>query len=293
MKVKRHRVGNGTGTSSPSIQAEKRVDFRALVRDLAVALPHRIELRQIGVRRRGGPALRRGAMRAGSTAAPPAHRAPPVNLGLAKDQHSPSIRRRSRAAAAGCSAASSTRRVLLTARRSGYPRKGRCSRPRRRGEGDRGDIFRERSFSGAKSTGTRIIPLEAAAGRSGAAGAVVTTAESRALQPVKRPRRPPSSCWRRPSCRRPRRPAASTTHGAGNGCDPHPSTPIHPPPAPAAGRTGTHRRAPNSRVLSGQVLPHDRHRLLERRAAPRPRSREDRGDCIARYRRLRAIRCTS
>ncbi|HEX6630698.1 MAG TPA: regulatory iron-sulfur-containing complex subunit RicT [Gemmatimonadaceae bacterium] len=67
--------------------AEKRVDFRALVRDLAAAFRTRIELRQIGVRdeaKRLDGVGRCGRQYCSASWLPELR---PVNLGVAKDQH--------------------------------------------------------------------------------------------------------------------------------------------------------------------------------------------------------------
>src|SRR3989304_2003909 len=69
--------------------AERRVDFRKLVRELAGAFRTRIELRQIGVR---DEAARLGGIGRGGRefcCSPRLTEPGPVNLALAKDQHPP------------------------------------------------------------------------------------------------------------------------------------------------------------------------------------------------------------
>ena len=68
--------------------AEKRVDFRELVKDLARALRTRIEMRQIGVRDGQKPSQRITAVTAASRSAatPTLTQMPPVSMKMAKIQ---------------------------------------------------------------------------------------------------------------------------------------------------------------------------------------------------------------
>ena len=67
--------------------AEKRVDFRALVRDLASLFRTRIELRQIGVRDEAARLVGVGRCGREYCCSTWLKELSPVNLGLAKDQH--------------------------------------------------------------------------------------------------------------------------------------------------------------------------------------------------------------
>ena len=67
--------------------AEKRVDFRALVRDLASTFRTRIELRQIGVRDEAARLSGVGRCGREYCCSSWLTELSPVNLGLAKDQH--------------------------------------------------------------------------------------------------------------------------------------------------------------------------------------------------------------
>ena len=112
--------------------AEKRVDFRALVRDLASTFRTRIELRQIGVRDEAARLSGRGTLRPGVLLL---HLAQGALAGQPGPRQGPApvaqSRRRSPAAAAGCSAASSTSTSSTSPRASVSPRRARrCARPR-------------------------------------------------------------------------------------------------------------------------------------------------------------------
>ena len=126
--------------------AEKRVDFRALVRDLASTFRTRIELRQIGVRDEAARLAGVGRCGREYCCSTWLTELRPVNLALAKDQHLSLNPARSPAAAAACSAASSTSTSSTSPRGSGSPRKARPSGPRGPEKVIAVDIFRERVF---------------------------------------------------------------------------------------------------------------------------------------------------
>ena len=141
--------------------AEKRVDFRALVRDLAATFRTRIELRQIGVRdeaARLGGVGRCGREYCCSTWLPELR---PVNLGLAKDQH---LSLNPAQISGGCGRLLCCLRYeheFYVAARKRFPKEGKTVRTARRsGEGDRGrHLPRAGLPPAARSTGPRIIPL--------------------------------------------------------------------------------------------------------------------------------------
>ena len=120
--------------------AEQRVDFRALVRELASAFRTRIELRQIGVRdeaARLGGVGRCGREYCCSTWLP--ELSPGQPLARQGPAASRSTRRRSPAGADACSAASSTSTSSTSRRASASPARARpVDDAARRGEGDRG-----------------------------------------------------------------------------------------------------------------------------------------------------------
>ena len=140
--------------------AEKRVDFRALVRDLASLFRTRIELRQIGVRdeaARLGGVGRCGKEFCCSTWL---KELTPVNLGLAKDQH---LSLNPSQISGGCG------RLLCCLKyehefyveaRKRFPREGKTLRTAIGAEKVIAvDIFRERVFLRSEEHGARIISL--------------------------------------------------------------------------------------------------------------------------------------
>lgn len=140
--------------------AERRVDFRALVRDLASTFRTRIELRQIGVRdeaARLGGVGRCGREYCCSTWLTELS---PVNLGLAKDQH---LSLNPSQISGGCG------RLLCCLRyehefyvttRKRFPKEGKTIRTAVGAEKVVAvDIFRERVFLRSEEHGSRIITL--------------------------------------------------------------------------------------------------------------------------------------
>jgi cell fate regulator YaaT (PSP1 superfamily) len=140
--------------------AEKRVDFRALVRDLASLFRTRIELRQIGVRdeaARLGGVGRCGREYCCSTWL---KELTPVNLGLAKDQH---LSLNPSQISGGCGrllCCLKYEHEFYVASRKRFPREGKTLRTARGVEKVVAvDIFRERVYLRGEGNESRIIPL--------------------------------------------------------------------------------------------------------------------------------------
>ena len=140
--------------------ADKRVDFRALVRDLASLFRTRIELRQIGVRDEAARLSGVGRCGREYCCSTWLKELSPVNLGLAKDQH---LSLNPSQISGGCG------RLLcclkyehdfyVTARKR-FPKEGKTLRTALGSEKVIAvDIFRERVFLKHDEHGSRIIPL--------------------------------------------------------------------------------------------------------------------------------------
>jgi cell fate regulator YaaT (PSP1 superfamily) len=140
--------------------ADKRVDFRALVRDLASLFRTRIELRQIGVRDEAARLSGVGRCGREYCCSTWLKELSPVNLGLAKDQH---LSLNPSQISGGCG------RLLcclkyehdfyVTARKR-FPKEGKAVRTSVGVEKVIAvDIFRERVFLRNEEHGSRIIPL--------------------------------------------------------------------------------------------------------------------------------------
>ena len=243
--------------------AEKRVDFRALVRDLASLFRTRIELRQIGVRDEAARLARRRPLRPGVLLLHLAHRAlagePRARQGPAPLAQPGADLRRLRPPAL----LPQVRARVLRHRAEALPQGGqdaadRASAPERVVAVD---IFRERVFLRSEEHGPRIIPLvqlreevERAGRRRSASRAESRRPRHRAAaaDDAIRPRDGTGA----PATDRQRRCRAAAT--------------------PTAAGSGARSRRRAVRELSGQVLPHHRHRLLQRRPPSRPRAREGR-----------------
>ena len=180
--------------------AEKRVDFRALVREMASQYRTRIELRQIGVRdeaARLGGVGRCGREYCCSTWL---KELTPVSLGLAKDQH---LSLNPSQISGGCG------RLLCCLKyehefyvesRKRFPREGKTVQTARGTEKVVAvDIFRERVFLKSDEQGPRIIPLEQLLQEQGAPQVAPTALP--AVPPARSERRPPPP--RRPEQRAP------------------------------------------------------------------------------------------
>jgi cell fate regulator YaaT (PSP1 superfamily) len=141
--------------------ADKRVDFRALVRDLASLFRTRIELRQIGVRDEAARLSGVGRCGREYCCSTWLKELSPVNLGLAKDQH---LSLNPSQISGGCG------RLLCCLKyehdfyvttRKRFPKEGKTLRTAVGSEKVIAvDIFRERVFLRHEEQGTRIIPLD-------------------------------------------------------------------------------------------------------------------------------------
>ena len=229
--------------------AEKRVDFRNLVRDLASVFRTRIELRQIGVRdeaARLGGVGRCGKEYCCSTWL---KELSPVNLGLAKDQH---LSLNPSQISGGCGrllcCLKYEHEFYVTSRKR-FPKEGKVLRTSAGLEKVVAvDIFRERVYLRTDGAASRIIPLEQlreemeAAEQPVAASAIQPVATS-SVQPVATPLAP----------------APPTPPTPPTPADPHPAAaaPVE-SPEPAEERRGAE---PNAAERSGG----DRRRRRRRR----------------------------
>ncbi|MFL5403027.1 MAG: stage 0 sporulation family protein [Gemmatimonadales bacterium] len=166
--------------------ADKRVDFRALVRDLASLFRTRIELRQIGVRDEAARLSGVGRCGREYCCSTWLKELSPVNLGLAKDQH---LSLNPSQISGGCG------RLLcclkyehdfyVTARKR-FPKEGKTLRT---GVGSEKvvavDIFRERVFLRHEEHGSRIIPLAQLKLEVEQLGDVLPSAEERFRHPAR------------------------------------------------------------------------------------------------------------
>jgi cell fate regulator YaaT (PSP1 superfamily) len=160
--------------------ADKRVDFRALVRDLASLFRTRIELRQIGVRDEAARLSGVGRCGREYCCSTWLKELSPVNLGLAKDQH---LSLNPSQISGGCG------RLLcclkyehdfyVTARKR-FPKEGKTLKTAVGPEKVIAvDIFRERVFLRHEEQGSRIIPLAQLRAEVEQLGEIFPTAESR------------------------------------------------------------------------------------------------------------------
>jgi len=160
--------------------AEKRVDFRALVRDLASFFRTRIELRQIGVRDEAARLSGVGRCGREYCCSSWLTELSPVNLGLAKDQH---LSLNPAQISGGCGrllcCLKYEHEFYVTARRR-FPKEGKPVTTSRGSERVVAvDIFRERVFLRSEEHGARIIPLVQLREEVEALGEVLMTAETR------------------------------------------------------------------------------------------------------------------
>jgi cell fate regulator YaaT (PSP1 superfamily) len=140
--------------------ADKRVDFRALVRDLASLFRTRIELRQIGVRDEAARLSGVGRCGREYCCSTWLKELSPVNLGLAKDQH---LSLNPSQISGGCGrllcCLKYEHEFYVTARKR-FPKEGKTVRTSVGAEKVIAvDIFRERVFLRNEEHGSRIIPL--------------------------------------------------------------------------------------------------------------------------------------
>jgi len=140
--------------------AEKRVDFRELVRDLAAALHTRIDLRQIGARDEA--ARLSGVGRCGKEFCCSSWLTTlgPVSLSLAKDQH---LSLNPAQISGGCGrllCCLKYEHEFYVASRKRFPKEGKALRTERGAERVVAvDIFRERVFLRSEEQGPRIVTL--------------------------------------------------------------------------------------------------------------------------------------
>ena len=216
--------------------SEKRVDFRALVRDLAGHFRARIELRQIGVRDEA--ARLSGVGRCGreyccTSWLGELH---PVSLALAKDQH---LSLNPQQISGGCGRLLCCLKYehdFYVAARKRFPKEGKTITTGLGAEKVVAvDIFRERVFLRSEQHGSRIIPLVQLREEVEQLGAVLPTPENRTPSAAaERPRAPappspsapadPNAATESPARRRRRRGRRGKGGGLG-GLDNPPSTP--------------------------------------------------------------------
>ncbi|HEY8256607.1 MAG TPA: regulatory iron-sulfur-containing complex subunit RicT [Gemmatimonadales bacterium] len=161
--------------------AEKRVDFRALVRDLASLFRTRIELRQIGVRDEAARLSGVGRCGREYCCSSWLGELSPVNLGLAKDQH---LSLNPTQISGGCGrllcCLKYEHEFYVEARRR-FPKEGKTIATAVGPEKVVAvDIFRERVFLRSEEHGARIIPLVQLRDEVEQLGAILPTPESRA-----------------------------------------------------------------------------------------------------------------
>jgi cell fate regulator YaaT (PSP1 superfamily) len=161
--------------------AEKRVDFRALVRDLASNFRTRIELRQIGVRDEAARLSGVGRCGREYCCSSWLKELSPVNLGLAKDQH---LSLNPTQISGGCGRLLCCLKYehdFYVAARKRFPKEGKTIRTAVGAERVIAvDIFRERVFLRSEEQGSRIIPLLQLKEEVERLGEVLVTAEYRA-----------------------------------------------------------------------------------------------------------------
>jgi cell fate regulator YaaT (PSP1 superfamily) len=161
--------------------AEKRVDFRALVRDLASTFRTRIELRQIGVRDEAARLSGVGRCGREYCCSSWLKELSPVNLGLAKDQH---LSLNPTQISGGCGRLLCCLKYehdFYVAARKRFPKEGKTIRTAVGPERVIAvDIFRERVFLRSEEHGSRIIPLLQLKDEVERLGDVLLTAEYRA-----------------------------------------------------------------------------------------------------------------
>jgi cell fate regulator YaaT (PSP1 superfamily) len=161
--------------------AEKRVDFRALVRDLASTFRTRIELRQIGVRDEAARLSGVGRCGREYCCSSWLKELSPVNLGLAKDQH---LSLNPTQISGGCGrllCCLKYEHEFYVAARKRFPKEGKTIRTALGAERVVAvDIFRERVFLRSEEQGSRIISLVQLKEEVEQLGDVLVTAEYRA-----------------------------------------------------------------------------------------------------------------
>jgi cell fate regulator YaaT (PSP1 superfamily) len=161
--------------------ADKRVDFRALVRDLASFFHTRIELRQIGVRDEAARLSGVGRCGREYCCSTWLKELSPVNLGLAKDQH---LSLNPSQISGGCGRLLCCLKYehdFYVAARKRFPKEGKTLRTAVGAEKVIAvDIFRERVFLRHDEQGSRIIPLVQLREEVEQLGDIFPTADTRA-----------------------------------------------------------------------------------------------------------------
>jgi cell fate regulator YaaT (PSP1 superfamily) len=173
--------------------ADKRVDFRALVRDLASLFRTRIELRQIGVRDEAARLSGVGRCGREYCCSTWLKELSPVNLGLAKDQH---LSLNPSQISGGCGrllcCLKYEHEFYVTARKR-FPKEGKTLRTSLGLEKVIAvDIFRERVFLRHEEQGSRIIPLAQLRSEVEQLGEAFPTAEVRSRRGASRASDSPS-----------------------------------------------------------------------------------------------------
>lgn len=165
--------------------ADKRVDFRALVRDLASLFRTRIELRQIGVRDEAARLSGVGRCGREYCCSTWIKELSPVNLGLAKDQH---LSLNPSQISGGCGRLLCCLKYehdFYVAARKRFPKEGKTLKTAVGAEKVIAvDIFRERVFLKHDEHGSRIIPLVQLRAEVEQLGDIFPTAEVRAKPSV-------------------------------------------------------------------------------------------------------------
>jgi cell fate regulator YaaT (PSP1 superfamily) len=160
--------------------ADKRVDFRALVRDLASLFRTRIELRQIGARDEAARLSGVGRCGREYCCSTWLKELSPVNLGLAKDQH---LSLNPSQISGGCGrllCCLKYEHEFYVAARKRFPKEGKTLKTSVGAEKVIAvDIFRERVFLRHDEQGARIIPLAQLRAEVEQLGDVFPTSESR------------------------------------------------------------------------------------------------------------------
>jgi len=164
--------------------AEKRVDFRALVRDLASLFRTRIELRQIGVRDEAARLTGVGRCGREYCCSTWLTELSPVNLSLAKDQH---LSLNPQQISGGCGRLLCCLKYehdFYVASRRRFPKEGKTLKTAIGPEKVIAvDIFRERVFLRHEEQGPRIISLIQLKEEMEVSGEPITLVEQRVLQP--------------------------------------------------------------------------------------------------------------
>jgi cell fate regulator YaaT (PSP1 superfamily) len=186
--------------------ADKRVDFRALVRDLASLFRTRIELRQIGVRDEAARLSGVGRCGREYCCSTWLKELSPVNLGLAKDQH---LSLNPSQISGGCGRLLCCLKYehdFYVAARKRFPKEGKTVRTSIGTEKVIAvDIFRERVFLRNEEHGSRIIPLTQLRLEVEQLGDVLPSSEDRSRHATRKVESSPAEVVKSPDLPRPSR----------------------------------------------------------------------------------------